>query len=118
MRVFIVVLSIVLLCPSFVLKDKIIKGKVVDKNGKPLKGVPVLSYYEKANGAYQDKKTYTDAKGNYRIEIADKDKILHFAYRAFGYTKVTRINHRKRVDIVLFDTPSNTDTIAIGINIY
>ncbi len=74
-------------------KERIISGKVTDKNGVPIKGASVV-----VKGRQYG--VVTDRKGNYEIETNEEDYTLIFAYLDIDKKEIN-IDNQSKIDIQL-----------------
>ncbi|MNK47394.1 TonB-dependent Receptor Plug Domain protein [compost metagenome] len=87
--------------------DIIIKGKVTDKDGKPLLGATISIKGTKKNAV-------SDAEGNYTIVASENDLFLVFSFTGFT-TKEVRINDQNIININLEENiGSLSELVVVG----
>ncbi|HEU0228261.1 MAG TPA: von Willebrand factor type A domain-containing protein [Arachidicoccus soli] len=108
MKNLIIVVAVIFTCLSFASKsNKIISGRVTDKNGKAISGVLVKSIPASTS-------TITNNTGNYSIQIPQNRKYLSFS--AVGYlSKEVLIGKNKILNVELnLTSDSLFDVVAVG----
>ena len=83
-----------------------IKGKVVDRNGTPMKGVSV---YVKGNSTLG---TTTDENGNFQLSVPDDVTTLIFSYVGFQLEEINILG-KSQVDIVMTASYSQQNEVVI-----
>jgi len=100
---FTLLLSI-LACLSGMAQERVIKGTITDKDGKPVEGVSVV-----VKGTTRS--TITDAKGAYGIPAAP-DETLEFTHISYA-TKEVKVGEHPTIDIKLAKGDSQMDDVIV-----
>lgn len=88
----------------------LIKGKVSDKEGRPLRGANISIKGTKKN-------TVTDIEGNYAILASENDPFLVFSFTGFT-TREVRINGQTTIDIKLEESiGALSELVVVGYGI-
>ncbi|MBZ4189436.1 TonB-dependent receptor [Niabella beijingensis] len=83
----------------------VISGKVTDESGQPLQGVTVTV---RSSGS----SVVTDARGAYRVQVADKNDLLTFSY--VGYITVdAQVNKGGEINMTLRPQKNELDEIVV-----
>jgi len=92
----------------FATENRVITGKVLDKNRNPLPGVSVMVENTKRG-------TISDINGLYRIEIFPGDKRLVFSFLGMK-TQTVKIGKTNNINVTLIaDNAAVDDVVAVGL---
>ena len=98
-------LFVTLLCFSVAISQKIITGKIVDKDDLPLIGVNII-----VKGA-QDRGTLSDMEGKYALEASEGENLL-FSYIGFEQIEIA-VGSESTIDVVMENMATVIDEIVV-----
>lgn len=106
-KLFIMLVSIVLLSTQLYAQNRTVTGKVTDETGNPLAGVTI-------SAAGVAKNVVSDEKGNYTIQVPEKTASLKFSFIGFGDIE-SRIGGRKAIDVnMISEAKALSEVVVVG----
>lgn len=108
MRKLLAILAgLVVLTTQVYAQNRTITGKVTDETGNPLAGVTIS-----ATGIV--KNAISDARGNYSIQVSDKNPSLKFFYVGYGEVEV-RLTGKNTIDVNLVsEAKALSEVVVVG----
>ncbi len=97
--------KLIVIAPKSVIDDRILTGKIVDKDGIPLAGASV-SIKNTSTGVT------TDGGGNFSIKVSDSNSIIVVAYLGY-FPQEFKLEDRKTLDVTLLEDVQMMDEVVV-----